>query len=202
METFDDFAAIEGTPGQPTVIVWDELPLYFNARKWAEFPDAMLYKFTQIRKDGLQLYYSAIHEAMIDVNIRRVTFWYWRCRAITGRVLYRTLWPPEEYRKAGQRARRRETVIVRESVAGAYDTTRHVALPVRIRERVARGVPELARWSEVPLVGRVPSGVADEDSGPRELEGPGEALRSLPDGDGELAGVLPWTADENGSTGR
>lgn len=158
LSTFDQFSAVEG----PAVILWDELPLYFNSRKWAEFPDAMLYKFTQIRKDGLRLYYSAIHEAMIDVNIRRVTFWYWHCRALTGRLMTRTLWPPEEFRKARSRAYRREFVVVREAVAAAYDTTRKVALPRKLKERVESGVAEAAPWDTLEAAGGGgPSGVPD-----------------------------------------
>lgn len=147
IQTFDDFAALEG----PAVVVWDELPLYFNARKWAEFPDSMLYKFTQIRKDGLRLYYSAIHEAMIDTNIRRITFWYWHCRAVSGRVLVRSLFPPEEFRKQQARRMRREWVYLRESVCEAYDTDRKVAMPQKIRARIVAGVPEAVPWESEPV---------------------------------------------------
>lgn len=119
----------------PTTIVWDELPLYFNARKWSEFPDGMLYALTQIRKDGRKLYYSSIDEMMIDTTIRRVTFWYWHCRAVSSRLLRRSLWPPESFRKARQRPFSREWVRVRDDVAALYDTTRKVELPERVRAR-------------------------------------------------------------------
>lgn len=155
ISTFDEFAALQG----PAVVVWDELPLYFNARKWQEFPDAMLYKFTQIRKDGLQLYYSAIHEAMIDTNIRRITFWYYHCRAITGRFLIRKLYPPEEFRRQGQKAMGSDWVWVRDSVARAYDTDRKVAVPQRLREKIRSGASDRETWAplSVPGNGRVPA---------------------------------------------
>jgi len=132
LSTFDDFAALEG----PVTVVWDELPLYFNARKWAEFPDSMLYKFTQIRKDGIRLYYSAIHESMIDVNIRRVTFWFWHCRAVTSRFLRRELYPPEVFRKSDQKPYRREWLYVTSDVTDTYDTLRKVELPTTLRRRL------------------------------------------------------------------
>jgi len=156
LASFDEFAALEG----PVVVVWDELPLYFNARKWAEFPDSMLYKFTQIRKDGIQLFYSAIHEDMIDVNIRRITFWYWQCHAITGRLLSRKLYPPMEFRKAKVKPHRRELFYVKDSIAAAYDTERKVQLPQKVRQRVAAGVPEAATWDGVPRPGAPLAGSA------------------------------------------
>jgi hypothetical protein len=145
MATFDEFAALEG----PVTVVWDELPLYFNARKWAEFPDAMLYKLTQIRKDGIRLYYSAIHELMIDTTIRRITFWFWHCRALTGRMLFRALYPPQEFRKAASKPYRRKLYVVRDEVASAYDTFGKVKLPKKIRERVGAGVPEEGTWADL-----------------------------------------------------
>lgn len=161
MSTFDEFAALEG----PVTVVWDELPLYFNARKWAEFPDSMLYKLTQIRKDGIKLYYSTIHEMMIDTTIRRITFWFWHCNAITGRYLRRSLWPPEEFRKAKQKPVRREFVVVKDEVAALYDTHGKVALPQKVRERVKAGVPEEASWADL--------GAAPKGAEPRALEVPG-----------------------------
>jgi hypothetical protein len=167
MGTFDEFASLRvlcedrdhvrdewprepvcpaGKRWVPITIVWDELPLYFNARKWAEFPDAMMYRFTQVRKDGLELYYSAIHEGMIDVNIRRVTFWFWHCRAVTGRILMRRLFPPEEFRRQGARPYAVKWYRVSDGIASAYDTTRKVALPRKLRERISAGVPELGTW--------------------------------------------------------
>ena len=132
LTSFDEFAAVTG----PGLIVWDELPLYFSARRWQDFPDGMLYKFSQIRKDGLRLAYSTIHEDMVDVNVRRITFWYWHCWAVTGRLLRRTLWPPQEFRKARARPYRREFVWVRRSIADLYDTWGKVDTPQKVAERI------------------------------------------------------------------
>jgi hypothetical protein len=135
LSSFEDFAALQG----PALVVWDELPLYFNSRKWAEFPDGMLYKFTQIRKDGLRLAYSTIHEDMVDVNIRRVTFWYWHCSAITRRLIRRTLWPPTQFRKANQRPYTTEWVPIRKAVYSLYDTHGKVSVQESVAERIDLG---------------------------------------------------------------
>lgn len=170
---FDEFLAIPNG----SVVVWDELPIFVNSRKWQEFPDGMLYRLTQIRKDGLQLYYSAIDEAMIDVTVRRLTFWYWMCQAHTGRFLSRTLWPPDRYRKSGQRPYRREWVRVRPEIAGLYDTLGKVAAPVKA---LSVGTPE--RWVKPPdkLTPETVPSVLDEEfhrPGPPPAGPTKEALR-------------------------
>lgn len=126
LESFGDFARVEG----PALVVWDELPLYFSARNWSSFPDGMLYKFTQIRKDGVRMAYSTIHEMMVDSVLRRITFWWWECHAITRRTLVRRLYPPSEFRKEGSRKGfRTEFVRVNLKVAGTYDTMGKVMVP-------------------------------------------------------------------------
>lgn len=167
LQSFEQFSDVEHG-----IMLWDELPLYFNARKWAEFPDSMLYKFTQIRKDGVKLFYSAIHENMIDTNIRRVTFWSWHCRAITSRYFVRALLPGPEMRRPDDRARHRELVRVRMEVASLYDTTRKVELPKKLRERLEREQAE----REAPRLGA-------QDPGE-----PGGAPEGVP---GRPDGVLP-----------
>lgn len=134
IESFEEFASLRG----PGLVVWDELPLYFSSRRWAEFPDGMLYKFTQIRKDGLRLAYSTIHEGMVDVSIRRVTFWYWHCRTVlTRKTMVRTLWPPSEFRKASAKPLRRQIRRLDMRVASLYDTMGKVAVTADVGERVS-----------------------------------------------------------------
>lgn len=134
--SFQEFCDVIASD-QEVVVCFDELPLYFNSRKWQEFPDAVMYYLTQIRKCRARLYYSAIHEQMVDVNVRRLTFWYWHCRALSGRTLKRALFPPEEFRRAQQRAYRREFVRVRESVTQLYDTMGRVSIGAKSLGRIA-----------------------------------------------------------------
>lgn len=127
IEDWEDFVSIQG----PAVIVWDELPLFFAARKWQDFPDGFLYKLTQIRKDGLRLYYSTIDEHLVDINLRRCTFWWWKCRPVTARILMRRLYPHDAYRARDQKPFRTEWVFVRPAIADLYDTGGKIALPER-----------------------------------------------------------------------
>ena len=138
--SFDEFAEIEG----PAVILWDELPLYVNARKWQEFPDGLLYRLTQIRKDGLRLYYSTIDWKMVDVNVRRITFWTWECRSLTARWMVRRQWPIPERRDRNERPRRSKYFRIHPSVFEAYDTGAKVAVA---RERLRHSDSESQKWT-------------------------------------------------------
>jgi hypothetical protein len=191
LESFDEFAAVQG----PALIVWDELPLYFNSRKWAEFPDGMLYKFTQIRKDGLRLAYSTIHESMVDVNIRRITFWYWHCRAIFPTVLRRTLWPPAEFRRATARPYRREWVYVRPAIRELYDTYGKVAVQATVAASIDKAS---ADGFVVPrLAGMAGGRRGARAGGPARGVRPGTPPPSP--GDGE-PGADPWGLPEDDPT--
>jgi hypothetical protein len=120
--SFEEFAEIPND----AVILWDELPLFVNARKWQDFPDGLLYRLTQIRKDGLQLHFSTIDWRMVDVNVRRITFWTWECSHVVGAWHVRRLRPPEERRRKvrgkDERARATEFFRIRQDVRTTYDT--------------------------------------------------------------------------------
>jgi hypothetical protein len=119
------------------LILLDEAPLYFNSRKWGEFPDGFFYKLTQIRKDGVRFAYSTIHQAMVDVNIRRVTFFWFQCRAVTNRWLVRSKYPHEDFRGKDQRVLRREWALVKPEVADLYDTLGKVAIHAAASKAIA-----------------------------------------------------------------
>jgi hypothetical protein len=176
----------DGHPWVPVTVLWDELPVFFNARKWGEFPDGMLYKFTQIRKDGIRLYYSSIDEGMIDTNIRRITFWYVHCRARTGRWLTRAKYPPHVFRKASAKPYARRSVWVRDSIAAMYDTLGKVQPPAKVRERLAAegvllpGTRAQLAAAELARVCRCPGATAPAPEDPTK-EGPEGAFGLDPD---------------------
>lgn len=169
--SFEEFAEIPND----AVVVWDELPLYVNARKWQEFPDGLLYRLTQIRKDGLELYYSTIDWRMVDVNVRRLTFWTWECRGITTRLLIRRRFPPEERRKKDERAREIKLVRVRASVGQAYDTFGKVA--VRSRALTAG---ESESWSLPGTTVEDPAGIRQAPIVDLTRRAPAEVIAPAP----------------------
>jgi len=122
--SFDDFLSIPND----AVICWDELPLFVNARKWQEFPDGLMYRLTQIRKDSLELHYSAIDWLMVDANVRRITFWVWECNRLGLGVHRRAMYPPEERRRKDERPRQRELFRIRPHIAASYDSWSKVAV--------------------------------------------------------------------------
>jgi hypothetical protein len=174
--SFEDFAKIpQGCRGEctcgagaegthPVVVLWDELPIYVNARKWQEFPDNMLYRLTQIRKDGLWLFYSAIDMGFCDRNVRMLTFWEYKCRAITSRVLIRKRYGHPELRKSDDRGSMAELMLVKEATAALYDTFSKVA--VFDDKKPAKELPRttnkpLTTTTTIPL--RTPASASTDD---------------------------------------
>ncbi len=134
-----------------SVILLDEAPTQFSARRWQEFPDALMYRLTQIRKDGLQFHYSAIHESFVDKVLREMTINWWTCKRLPIFPLFvRARWSPHAFRKATQRPERRDWVRLRPVVCDAYDTSAKVAVPervwVRLRETSAEEWLTIDEW--------------------------------------------------------
>lgn len=128
--SFDEFQTIPND----AVIVWDELPLFVNARKWQEFPDGLLYRLTQIRKDGLELHFSTIDWMMVDTNVRRIAFWVWECEQVIGGLHRRKLFPPKERRQKDERPRRREWFRIKDEITSRYDSWGKVSTGETFRE--------------------------------------------------------------------
>ena len=137
-EVFSSMEEFLAVPNGST-IVFDEAPIYFNARRWQDFPDALLYRLTQIRKDGLQFFYSTIDWQMVDVTLRRLTFWTWECHAVTGRLLVRAKYPIPERRQKDEGPRRRQWSYVHGYTARSYDTVSKVAAPARTALTASQG---------------------------------------------------------------
>ena len=104
----------------------DEAPFWANARKWADFDDGFFSVIQQVRKFGLALHYSAISPMQVDVNLRRLTLWWWVCRASFkfrwGSRFVRELWSPEEERTIGEKRRLKAPRYHRQMNHRMYDT--------------------------------------------------------------------------------
>lgn len=106
----------------PTCILLDEAPFWANARRWSEFDDGFFSVLQQVRKFGLALHYSSISPMQTDVNLRRLTLWWWVCRASMFRSFVRELWSPEEERTIGEKARMKQRRWHRQQNHRMYDT--------------------------------------------------------------------------------
>jgi hypothetical protein len=65
-------------------IALDELNLWAPSRFWAKLGIGVLTRFAYVRKDGLELLWSAQHEARIDKVAREVTDFIWSCKSYGG----------------------------------------------------------------------------------------------------------------------
>jgi len=106
----------------PTCILLDEAPFWANARKWSKFPDGFFSVLQQVRKFGLALHYSSISPMQTDVNLRRLTLWWWVCSPGIFNSFVRELWTSEEERVVGEKARTKKRRWHRQWTHKMYDT--------------------------------------------------------------------------------
>jgi len=58
---------------RPALLLLDEVQRFANAREWVSLPDSLYFVFSQGRKLGLDLYYSAQDSSRVDKTLREVT---------------------------------------------------------------------------------------------------------------------------------
>lgn len=56
------------------LVVIDEINLWMPSRAWAKLPGPLLWKWAQVRKSGLDIIWSAQHQARVDKLVRELTF--------------------------------------------------------------------------------------------------------------------------------
>ena len=106
----------------PTCVLLDEAPFWANSRKWSKFPDGFFSVLQQVRKFGLALHYSSISPMQTDVNLRRLTLWWWVCKPSWFNSFVRELWTPEEERVVGEKAKTSKRRWHRQWTHKMYDT--------------------------------------------------------------------------------
>ncbi len=80
------------------IVAWDELPNEFNSRDFQDFPVELVDKLTQLRKEnGTKIFYTAQDFKLVDVSIRRLTFYVHQCRTFMERLTYYHTYEKEYY---------------------------------------------------------------------------------------------------------
>jgi zonular occludens toxin Zot len=74
-----------------TVLI-DELNLWAPSRLWQELGIGVLNRWAYVRKDGLNVIWTAQHEARIDKVAREVTDFIWSCKSMGGVLSLGSRW--------------------------------------------------------------------------------------------------------------
>lgn len=136
-------------------VVIDELNLWAPSRLWQELGVGVLNRWAYVRKDGLEIIWTAQHEARIDKVAREVTDFIWNCRKLGGMVrlfgrevplmvFHRTKYVPalmtDKNRTNAQESASRagmsfEWSWLDREAAESYDTYEHVADSGHLKDR-------------------------------------------------------------------
>ncbi len=133
--TIEDLVDPDMPPG---LVVIDEAHLWFPARLSLKLPPSLLMRWSQTRKAGWDILWSAQHPKRIDSIIRDNSNILWHCRAWKGllstetRYFTSVSYEPENYRRKGAHMTR----VVRRfsrTVAEAYDTLETLATAAHVQ---------------------------------------------------------------------
>lgn len=83
--------------------VIDEAHMWFSARNWTKTQQHELAVFQQSRKEGLDLLWIAQHENRVDVAVREVTAFLWRCRRVGRFIVCRQTTPDDPKQVTGRK---------------------------------------------------------------------------------------------------
>jgi len=79
---FDDFRLVQKV--SKGIIAADELNALAHAHDWHNLDPKLLSMWTQSRKLGIDFWYTTQGFHMVNNQIRQLTNWVWKCRAIVG----------------------------------------------------------------------------------------------------------------------
>lgn len=77
------------------LVLFDEIGVSLSSRYWQGVSRDLLMRFAQVRKNGLDLFWTSQHENRVDAVMREITNEYCRC-ARTGPLVVRATWLPED----------------------------------------------------------------------------------------------------------
>jgi hypothetical protein len=116
----------------------DEAATFFNSHDSRKMPRGVLWRLSQVRKDDIKFFYSAIREMQVDVNIRGIGFFVNRCRRLGRLRLFKCeTWPPIDGVRADDKAMYSKHFRIKPKVFRCYDTMAKVWMaPDAIRKLI------------------------------------------------------------------
>jgi hypothetical protein len=113
------------------LLIIDEANITCPSRYWAKLDPRMLYYWSQSRKLGLTIYWTAQHERRVDAALREITYRIWHCRRF-GRLHVATACLPDEQSKTRRTWMGRKYLWRSQSLCDAYNTLRLVELGAQV----------------------------------------------------------------------
>lgn len=117
------FAALEDV--YDGIVLIDEAGLWMPSRDWQKLPREMLYKFTQMRKCGIDVYWTAPHEARVDAVLREITQVIVRCRRLPAGMTFQLYSDPD-----AKITLKRRLLPFNPNIANLYDTMEIIGNPL------------------------------------------------------------------------
>jgi len=108
------------------VIIIDEINLVCPSRWWNKFPPELAYFWSQTRKFGLDIFWTAQHVDRVDKIIREISNYVWKLKKMEtpfGSIHFANKFQPELISREGAKSEASEFFFIRKSVYQNYDTS-------------------------------------------------------------------------------
>jgi hypothetical protein len=103
---------------EDALVLLDELNLWMPSRVWARMPGQLLWKWAQVRKHGLDIWYTSQHIKRVDKVVRELTFSSCQMSSYVMLGFFLAKW----YIGTGEQYQCMEFVPFRRRVCKAFDT--------------------------------------------------------------------------------
>lgn len=104
------------------VIIIDEINLVCPSRFWASFPPELAYFWSQTRKMGLDIIWTAQHHDRVDKIVREISNWIWVHYHQIWKIHTRYCFLPEHVGKENKKPYYFETFLIKKKIYKNYDT--------------------------------------------------------------------------------
>jgi hypothetical protein len=139
-DAFRKIVEFEARDGHPAILLLDEVGVYLPARAWSRMPDEVMWKWNQLRKYNIDVYWTCVRPGNVVKDLRDITFrthWCssWRRFGFFFYTTYTYTAVGDKRYKEGQHLRRYSP----SRLAKLYDTTGIVKAPEFLRKKVHAG---------------------------------------------------------------
>jgi len=104
------------------LVLVDEINLLCPSRWWDKFPMKQAYYWSQSRKLGLDIYWSAQHIDRVDKIIREISNWVWELKSLPFGITVMNQYLPTEIKKKRKTSYGFKAFIKGPAVWDKYDT--------------------------------------------------------------------------------
>jgi len=162
IDSLEDFVI-----AQNGLVILDEINLWAPSRMWAKIPQAVIWKWAQVRKSGLDIYFTSQSPKRVDSVVRELVFYSYYMSSFVGlKFFFYECW-------LGIRSEKKSIGIVpfSKKVASVYDTKGFITVPDELGGQLIKDAKERRAKKDMEEVKQLDTGFAGLFQGDETTQG-------------------------------